>query len=66
MTPLTVADQVQDDVFSEALLVFYGQPSGSQHLLCMIAVDVDDSAIHHLTYGFKKNDRWEDPFEAIG
>lgn len=49
VTPLTVADQVQDDVFPEEPLVFYGQPSGSQHLLGVIAIDVDNGTIHHFT-----------------
>lgn len=62
VTPLTVAEQVQDDVFSEESLVFYGQPSGSQHLLCVIAIDVDNSTIHHFTY---ENDKWEDSLDGL-
>lgn len=51
MAPLTVADQIYNDVFPEKPLVVYGQPSGSKNFLCMVSIDVDHSAVHHLTCG---------------
>lgn len=48
VAPLTVADQVQDDVFPEQPLVLHSQPSGPQHVLRLVAVYVDHGTVHHL------------------
>ena len=50
VAPLPVADQVQDHIFPVTPLVLHSQPSGSQHLLCIISVHMDHSTVHHLTW----------------
>src|SRR6202000_3425764 len=47
MTPLAVADHVDDHVLLERLAVGEGQPGGPDNGLGVVAVDVEDGRLDH-------------------